>query len=203
MRRASLRPSGAITSIALVCALCAGAAVAAQVDYFLKISPIKGESNAQIPGGQIEIESLAWGPTQTVPAGARRAVAAAPGDAKITLKGSKIAENAPARRYGDVTLKRGVISAAAASSLPTGKRQHKPFAITQPVDKGSVVLRLKTARAMHELCTPGRALGNVTVQDGEATYELSGVTVVGCASVGAARGEVPTESISLNYEKIS
>jgi len=38
---------------------------AAQVDYFLKIDGIEGESTNSRHGGEIEIESFSWGATQT------------------------------------------------------------------------------------------------------------------------------------------
>lgn len=88
----------------------------------------------------------------------------------------------------------------AASGLPTGKRQHKPFTITKEIDKSSPKLM--------EACVNGRAIPVVRlefVRKGEQDryYEviIKNVLVTSYQS-GAPSGQAPTESFSLNYEEI-
>jgi type VI protein secretion system component Hcp len=90
----------------------------------------------------------------------------------MTLKGSKIGENAPA-----------------ASGLPTGKRQHKPFTLTMPVDKGSVMLKLASAWPN---CRVGKRYSELEIGDGAKSFTLQDAVVSSCAS----------ESVSLNYSKV-
>lgn len=88
-----------------------------------------------------------------------------------------------------------------ASGLPTGKRQHKPFVVTKPVDKASPLLL--------GLLTQGGVVPFVRldfVADGPRPrfYQitLENVLVSSYQTGGSAGDEVPTESLSLNYEKI-
>ncbi len=58
------------------------------------------------------------------------------------------------------TQKKSVVSPRdAASGMPTGKRQHKPFSITKPVDKSSPLLSRSqgkpTGKAGYRLCPDG------------------------------------------------
>lgn len=128
------------------------------------------------------------------------------GEAEITLKGSTIKENAARTRPSDITLKRGTSSAAAggvsvaagdvtgdgtaaASGLPTGKRQHKPMTITMPLDRGSVSLKLKSAWPS---CRVGERYSELELGDGAKAYKLQDAVVTSCAP----------ESMSLNYSKV-
>jgi type VI protein secretion system component Hcp len=140
----------------------------------------------------------------------------APGEAEITLKGSTIKENAPARpKYSDVTLKRGTSAAAAgsvsvaagdvtgdgsaaASGLPTGKRQHKPFVLTKPMDKGSVSLSLASAWPG---CRVGARYPELELGGGGTTHVLQDAVITSCGSASSG-GDRPTETLSLNYERI-
>jgi type VI secretion system secreted protein Hcp len=88
-----------------------------------------------------------------------------------------------------------------ASGLPTGKRRHKPVVITKPVDKATPL--------MLELLTQGGVVPFVRldfVADGPRPrfYQitLENVLVSSYQTGGSAGDEVPTESFSLNYEKI-
>jgi hypothetical protein len=78
----------------------------------------------------------------------------------------------------------------AASGLPTGKRQHKPFVITKSVDKASPLLAQAAAS--------GKKLTRVRVKDQYMTYELKEVLVTSYRS-GGGSDKVPIESFSLDF----
>jgi len=70
----------------------------------------------------------------------------------------------------------GLCHADAASGLPTGKRQHKPVAITKPIDKATPMLAgaastgvLQDTRAGYRRCPDG----NTMVGPGEKYPEKS------------------------------
>lgn len=92
---------------------------------------------------------------------------------------------------------------AAASGMPTGKRQHKPLTITKRVDKASPLLQ--------QAATSGKMIDKMDLtlpkEGGRAeeyvTYELERVYITSYQTGGSAGGDVvPTETISLNYEEI-
>jgi type VI secretion system secreted protein Hcp len=61
----TLRRTGIAAAVAAALALAAHGASAAQVDYFLKIDGINGESTDDKHKGEIVIESWSWGVTQS------------------------------------------------------------------------------------------------------------------------------------------
>ena len=141
--------------------------------------------------------------------------AQATGKAEITLKGNAGTGGAGAKphRPSDVTLKRGTAAAAggvsvaagdvngdgaAASGLPTGKRQHKPLVVTAPLDKGSVSLTLNSAWAD---CRVGARYPELELGTGGRTYQLHHTVITSCGAESSG-GDRPTESLSLNYERI-
>lgn len=88
-----------------------------------------------------------------------------------------------------------------ASGLPTGKRQHKPFVITKPVDKASpLLLGLLTQGGV----VPFVRLDFVTAGPRPRYYQitLEDVLISSYQTGGSSGDEAPTESFSLNYEKI-
>ena len=80
----------------------------------------------------------------------------------------------------------------AASGMATGKRQHKPLNIRKRIDKASPML----AKALNS----GNSIGNVTLQRVENGKTETMVLLN--ATVAAVRKNGPSETISLNYEKI-
>jgi type VI secretion system secreted protein Hcp len=102
--------------------------------------------------------------------------------------------------WGETSAARSAESAAAASGLPTGKRQHKPLVITKPVDKSSPQLA--------EAAAKGRVFPQMVVSvpdEGRSedylTYTMTDVLITSYSTSGAA-DSVPTETFSLNYEEI-
>ncbi|HLF30336.1 MAG TPA: type VI secretion system tube protein Hcp [Xanthomonadales bacterium] len=90
----------------------------------------------------------------------------------------------------------------AASGMATDKRQHKPLMITKRVDKSSPMLQQASAA--------GSSIPSMTVylpkqgdtSTGYLTYELKNVMVTSYQTSRGSSGTVPTETFSLNYEKI-
>lgn len=204
-----------ITCIALASALCVPAFAAPSGEAFVRL-PSGSTAAKDDHKNQIEILSWSWGATQ----------AGAGASGNTTMKGSKIGQNAKdGAKGGNVEFEwkveegesappapGGVKVAAgdvdgdgradvvsprdASSGLPTGKRQHKPMTITMPLDKGSVIFKLKSAWAG---CRVGTRYPALELGDGAKTYKLKDAIVTGCASSG---GDRPTETLSLNYSKI-
>ena len=210
-------------TIATALAMLAAPAVAGPA--YLKIGDIKGESTGKGHEGQIEILSWSWGEARkgNVEYGWKveegESAPPAPGEAEITLKGAAAAGTRPGKmKTGDVTLKRGVTGEGAASGgvnvaagdvndaagsqsgLPTGKRQHKPFAVTKPVDKAAGSL---TAVVPAGMCRIGARYPSAEMGTGDAVYRLQNLVVTSCSpATSADGGSRPTETIALNYEEI-
>jgi len=96
-----------------------------------------------------------------------------------------------------------------ASGLPTGKRQHKPFTITKPIDKASPLLFKACCNGTHipevkmELMRPSPTGG----MEMYAVITLTDVTVASFQIAGTPDGTragetTEYESISLTYQKI-
>lgn len=80
----------------------------------------------------------------------------------------------------------------AASGLATGKRMHKPFVITKELDKSSPKLA--------EACAKGTVVKEAEVGGPGVRYKLKDVIISSIQP--SSSGGHPTETISLNYEKI-
>ena len=93
----------------------------------------------------------------------------------------------------------GGSSGAGASGLPTGKRQHKPFSLATPLDKGSVWIRVASPWAD---CRVGKRYPSLAISDGTRNYRLLGATVAGCGRTAAA-ADRPVEEVAFTYSKIS
>ena len=68
----------------------------------------------------------------------------------------------------------------AASGLATGKRVHKPIAMTQ----GSVTVTMPEG-----VCVAGSHYPAVTLTDGDQAYEMQGVTIASCTPVATAKAK--------------
>ena len=87
----------------------------------------------------------------------------------------------------------------AASGLPTGKRQHKPFVITKEIDKASPKLMLACANGKHF-----EEMVLTTSSDKRPDYVRYSFFDVFCSEFdnSGAGGAVPTEQISFNFAKV-
>jgi type VI secretion system secreted protein Hcp len=80
----------------------------------------------------------------------------------------------------------------AASGQATGKRQHRPLTFVHHVDKASPKLAQAAAKGTH--------IPRVLVEQGGVKYELEQV-LIGMVKPGPGAGNLPTESVSLNFAK--
>ena len=123
----------------------------------------------------------------------------------MTLKGSKIGENAPAA--GGVQVAAGdvdgdgradVVSPRdAASGLATGKRMHKPVTFPNPRDRGSLTIRGKFPGCVVGARYPTMRLGNAAKR-----YTLQDAIITSCGTVSSGGDALPMEEVSFNYAKI-
>ena len=104
----------------------------------------------------------------------------------LSISGSCEQAAAPAAGSAAVTSPRD-----AASGLPTGKRQHKPFVITKSVDKASPVLMQAAASGKH--------FPTVVIEHAGSKVELTNV-LIGMIKAGPSAVNKPTESVELNFE---
>jgi type VI secretion system Hcp family effector len=135
--------------------------------------------------------------------------AAHPADAAAFIKFDGIdGESQDAAHQGWIKLQSATQlppSTGQASGQAKGKRQHKPVTITKELDKASPKLR--------EALAKGTVFPKVEIdyQEGEGArasyvhYELQDVIITSFQGSGSAAsdGSVPTETLSLNFEKIS
>jgi len=96
---------------------------------------------------------------------------------------------------------RGLIPAPGtgqASGLPTGKRQHKPFVVTKPVDKATPLLA-RVAKSGQPL--RGVVMVLRTPNGRPQMIKMKPVYITSYQTGSSAGDTVPMEQISLNYEK--
>ncbi|HUE79402.1 MAG TPA: type VI secretion system tube protein Hcp [Sphingomicrobium sp.] len=183
---------------ALALALAVSAAPAAAAAY-IKFGDIKGE-----------VQAWSWGETQTTRGG----------NVEFEWKVEE-GESAAPRPGGTEDINIGVGELQQSAGTPTGKRQHKPMAVTKPVDKATPKLAEAVAKGKvfnseprpdqqgmlavkvpAGTCVVGARYPNAEFGTGGRVYRLADVVVSGCSpsSGGDAR---PMESMSLNYAKVA
>ena len=212
-----MRPTTSFTlHAALATVLIAFAATsAAAADAYLKLGEIKGEARGEGYKEQLEIHSWSWGatsPGSLAPRGEKG------GTEDINIGVGELQEAQPP---GSAASSNVISPRDAASGLPTGKRQHKPFTITKEVDKGTPAVVEKRQHGWVTVSKPlergavrvkvkfpwaGCAVGDrypaITLGDGANSYQLQDVTVASCARAAGAGAEGPEESITFVYGKL-
>lgn len=208
-----------ITSFAIhafaATALVAFAASGAAAKGYIKLGDIKGEDTSKGRGGEIEIDSFAWGPRQSTAklqpggggGGANKAEWSPPSTASRTGGGSSQMrmEDSPGseRRTSDVGASETITigSGRNESAQATGKRQHLPIRIRtyydSPLPSGSLRVKVKMPWLA---CEVGRKYPSLTLSDGTNSQVLHDVTVSSCEGGGASEG--PEESITFVYGKL-
>jgi hypothetical protein len=173
----------------------AAPAGAGSTDYLLELGGVDGESQDDKHKNQIEILSFSWGARQTTALTDGLLILraneqpAAAGSKDMTLKGSKIGENAPAA--GGVRVAVGDVD----GDGPTDKRMHKPVTFPTPRDTGSLTIRGKFPGCVVGARYPIMKLGNAANR-----YTLQDAIITSCATVA---GAAPMEEVSFNYAKIN
>ncbi len=172
------------------------------VDYYLKIGDIKGEA----ADGSIGVTGIAWDSHAEVgrfavdpPAEilARYGGAQFGGGgmaAGIAVSDSGVGNPKPAAREGQVRTPR-----ESGSGMATGRRTYNPIRFVKRVDKASPLLM--------QACANGSHLGDAEVWEREGgretlRYTLKDVVISSYGVSWEEGAERPTESLSLNFEKI-
>jgi len=161
-----------ITEVALGAALLA-APVAFAASHDVFIKLPDIKGEAAPHKDEIEILSYSWGATQA---------------ARVS-------------KVDSFTIKQGTAAARGGVNVAAGDVNGDGRAM-RPAPKGSLTASVKGVSNAEALCTPGRQLANLTLGDKGKTYELSGVTVLGCTPPPTGRA-APAETLSLNYEKMT
>ena len=86
----------------------------------------------------------------------------------------------------------------AASGLPTGKRQHKPFFVTKPVDKATPLLQ----RAFKEKLTITSLILELPDPSAAASEEQYYTIQLVNANISSIRQEEGTEEITFGYDRM-
>ncbi|HET7709867.1 MAG TPA: hypothetical protein VFK50_10105 [Sphingomicrobium sp.] len=166
---------------------CAGASplLAAGADYFLKLGGVDGETKGKRDHkDEIEILSYSFGASQADALTDGLMILRNSDDPAGTAKVSKVDSFAIKQKVvegeGGVSVAAGDLTgdgSAAASGLPTGKRQHKPMVLTRPLDKGSIKLAGSFAT-----CAVGATYPLIEVGGRGKGYKLKNVRVVACGN---------------------
>lgn len=191
----------------------------AERENYFTITLQEGRTAAKQEGHkeQLQIESWQWGRVTkvdsfTMKQGVKPAdpeqldewiadVARPDAKGDMTLKGSKIGENAPLPTGASETL---TVGGARSEAQATGKRQHKPLtmqgyydqSLDQPLARGALRVKVKMPWMA---CKVGTRFPELMLGGGATTYRLTDAVVTSC---GPASGSRPMESISFNYSKI-
>ena len=155
-------------------------------DYYLKLGGVQGESTKQAAAGTIEVSSFSWGASDSSAARA----GTGGGAGKVAVQDLSATSVASPRD--------------AASGLPTGKRTHKPVAVTTdgqaaagasdapeaPTQTVSVVIpgtSSSTTQALDRACATGEHIKNAELGGKGARYQMTDVVVSSCSVSGNAR----------------
>jgi len=94
----------------------------------------------------------------------------------------------------------GVVSPRdAASGLPTGKRQHKPMTVTQPLDSSTAASEIQTVTLvvpepgneataeLARICASGKHIKSAVLSGPNGRYQLTDVVITSCPVTGNER----------------
>ena len=191
MLRADPRLSRVFLAASLVL-VGASPALAAGADYFLKLGGVDGDTKGKARDrhkDEIEILSYSFGASQAAKVSKVDAIsikqtsvqgADGNGQADALTDGLMILRNTNEAPKGGVSVAAGDVTGdgkPAASGLPTSKRQHKPFAVTKPLNSGSIMLKGSFAA-----CSVGAAYPLIEVGGRGKGYKLTNVQVVDCGN---------------------
>lgn len=92
----------------------------------------------------------------------------------------------------------------AASGLPTGKRQHKPFSITKVYDKSTPKLYMgyRSKQALPQMEIDVVRTNDAGKEEVYLTIKLENCLITSYQTSASQGGDRPMESLSFNYSKI-
>ena len=199
------RVSIAVGAVAI--ALPATPADAAGFMYF-KDSPIVGESTDGRGGGRIEVDSWAWGPTGSRGTGDKWFVADSFSfGVEREMKESGEKGGTEDINIGVGELQERTISKSMDSSTPKLAKD-KPMTWDNvknkawtsragPPPRGSLSIKVPAG-----MCKVGARYPAAEFGTDKRVYHLTGVTVTHCSGARRNDGSIPTETLSLNFDKV-
>ena len=195
MHRASLHAAAAAAAIAIAIALPAAPAAAAGFMYF-KDSPIVGEAT----GGWIAVDSWAWGATGSRGTSDKWFVADSFSfGVEREMKESGEKGGTEDMNIGVGELQEVTISKSMDKSSPKlmeAATKGKVFA--GPAPRGSLSIKVPTGT-----CKAGARYPAAEFGTDKRVYQLTGVVVTHCSGARSSDGSIPTETLSLNFDKIT
>ena len=220
MTSAAKRLSRVSIAIAATTAIALPATPALAAGY-LKLGDIRGEASDKGHGGEIHIESFSWGATRagTDPAG-RKAEKSTPSVSEIVV--SKTTDSSTPSAHGagggggagkvsvhDISITKNTdkMTAARPASGKDGakggnvefewKVEEGESAPPRPGSGGSFKALVPAGS-----CKVGARYPTAEFGTGGKVYQLANVVVTGC-SAARSDGSIPTETLSLNFDKIT
>jgi type VI protein secretion system component Hcp len=173
---------------------------------YLKLGDIKGQSSAGPGrGGEIQIESWSWGETRVGGKMHLEDISAAPKNrAKSYSSGVEREMKESGEKGGTEDMNIGIgelqeMTISKSSDKATPKLYEsaaKGKVFKSPAAKGSMTTKVPAGT-----CKLGARYPTAELGTGEKVYTMTGVVVTGCAT--ASDGSIPTETLSLNYDKIT
>ena len=208
MTSAASRLSRVSAAIALCVALPAAPAAAAGFMYF-KDSPIVGESTGSKGRDALKVESWAWGPTGSRGTRDKWFVADSFSfGVEREMKESGEKGGTEDMNIGVGELQEMTISKSMDSSSATLPRE-RPMTwdnvknkawtgIAGPRPRGGLSIKVPAGT-----CKVGARYPAAEFGTDKRVYHLAGVVVTGCSASASSGDSIPTETLSLNYDKIT
>lgn len=165
------------------------AAVPAAAAGYLKLGDIKGESSDSKHKNWIDVESWSWGESRSAGAAS-----------DMRMKGSKIGQNAPASAGKANVQDISITKSSDKSSPKLAEAAVKGKVFSSPAPRGSLTTFVPAGT-----CRVGARYPNGSLETETMRFEMENIMVTSCATGGSggSGGMVPTEQISLNYEKVT
>lgn len=202
-------------SIAIVVTAIAAAPAAAAGFMYFKDSPIVGEVAGGKGPNRIAVESWTWGPAATIGPNGKWIVVEREmkqsGDPDRPLVAGRVPspveremkESGEKGGTEDINIGVGELQEATISkSMDRANTNLTQFALIGSARTGSASRGGLTVKAPRGTCKVGRRYPAVDLQGGQRFYTMTGVVVTGCTA-SSADGSIPTETLSLNFDKIT
>jgi type VI protein secretion system component Hcp len=173
-------------------ALAAAPASAAGYMYF-KDSPIVGESAGGKDRGRIEVDSWSWG-----------APATRGPDGKWVVVEREMKESGEKGGTEDINIGVGELQEAIISK-PMDRSSPKlaQHALIGSTRNGSATRGGLSVKVPAGTCRVGARYPTAELGGGQRIYTMTGVVVTNCSVARSGDGSIPTETLSLNFDKIS